>query len=140
MAKYAKVEAGKVVQINLRDTAGFVSCGDEVTVGYDYDGTNFTAPAPAAPTWGEVRNFQRELIVKHQDLIEIYEREVAHTNTNPPYSNGMDEAKYQEWLDYFQTIRASDEATYPNDPQAAWNNLLVLEQVSSQPVTVGYNA
>jgi hypothetical protein len=111
--------------------------------GAELDAYNAEVAANAAEElaikWQDVRYRQRELIVKHQDLIEIYEREVAHTGTTPPYSNGMDDTKYQEWLTYFQQIRAADEATYAT-PEEAQTALDTLELVASQPVTVGYNA
>jgi hypothetical protein len=118
-----------------------------VLTGAELDAHNAEVAALAAQeleeAWRRVREKQRAMIVKHQDLIEIYEREVAHTATTV-YSNGMSDAKYQEWLTYFQTIRVNDEATHAT-PELAFAALDEIEKLlgdggGQQPITSGYNA
>lgn len=105
-----------------------------VQQGWEFDGVNFSEPTVPPATWEQVRAKQRSMIVKHQDLIEIHEREVAHDGTlEENYTITV--AKYQEWLSYFQTIRANDEATHATPEEA----ITALDALT-EPVTPGYNA
>lgn len=123
---YVKIDENNIVvqkQPNAED--GFVSVHESIVCGMVHDGSEsfakgtFSVPANDY-TWGDVRNKQREMIVEHDDLMEIHEREVAHTDTaEADYT--ITPAKYQEFLTYFQTIRVNDEATHAsaNDAMAA---------------------
>ena len=88
---------------------------DETSDTWTYDDT--------ADRWEEVRQKQRSLIVAHEDMMQIYEREVAHTDTT---STTITEATYQAYLGYFQTIRINDEASHatPEDALAALDALI----------------
>ena len=55
MAKFAKVEGGKVTQIQPYIETGFIACGDEVICGFDHDGTNFIAPTATPPTVAKIK-------------------------------------------------------------------------------------
>lgn len=48
--RYALVEGGVVVQIDVTDRHGFVSVADSVAPGFLFDGTKFSAPPPRVPS------------------------------------------------------------------------------------------
>ena len=71
-------------------------------------------------TWDDVEALQRSMIVMHNDMMQIHEREVAHDGTvEADYT--ITPAKYQEYLSYFQVIRQNDEELHaePADAIAA---------------------
>ncbi|WP_196258555.1 hypothetical protein [Pelagibacterium limicola] len=46
MTKSAKIENGTVVQVIMGTLPGYVPCGDNVQIGWTYDGETFAAPEP----------------------------------------------------------------------------------------------
>lgn len=118
---YIKLDNNVVVQKQPNPSEGFVEAWDGVVCGMTHDGTssyleaNFTSPPIPGPSWTDVKEKQRAMIVKHDDMMTIHEREIAHTGTS---TTTIPEAKYQEFLGYFQTIRQNDEALHAT-PEAA---------------------
>lgn len=112
---YIKLDGNTVVQKQPNDEAGFVQAWDGVVCGMTHDGSgsydeaNFSSPTLPGKTWDDVRSLQRHMIVKHDDMMSIHERELAHDGTT---TTTITPAKYQEFLTYFQTIRQNDEALH----------------------------
>lgn len=46
MMKSAKVESGVVVNVAVGKAKDCIECPENVSIGWSYDGTEFTAPAP----------------------------------------------------------------------------------------------
>ncbi len=126
---YIKLVDNIVVQKQPNKDDGFIEVYDSVICGMLHDGsdnyaeTNFFSPVHAR-TWVDVKKLQRKMIVMHEDMMQIHEREVSHIGTEVDnYSMSPD--KYQEWLSYFQEIRNNDEAMHstPDKALAALNAL-----------------
>lgn len=122
-------ENNVVVDREIEDKDGYVKVHDSIICGMVHDGgssyakATFSIPAKVY-SWDEVRAKQRAMIVVHDDMMSIHEREVLHAGTDEA-NYTITPAQFQEMLDYFQVIRANDEATHstPNEAIDALNAL-----------------
>jgi len=45
----ALIENGIVINVSLGEAAGYIDCGDDVAIGWTYDGSSFSAPVVVSP-------------------------------------------------------------------------------------------
>jgi len=90
MTKWARIDNQRVVEVTDIDPAGrfhpsfvWVSCAEEVTSGYAYDGSTFTAPPPPPPTTAQDLAPGRSLAGLTAEEIAAFEELATLLNENP---------------------------------------------------------
>lgn len=71
MSKYAKTENGIVTNIIEGQADGYISCGDEVNIGWTYSNNTFSAPADVR-TYEEKRGSEYPQVTDQLDAILKY--------------------------------------------------------------------
>lgn len=110
--KYAKIEGGKVTQVQPHEGEGFVKVHGSIVCGMVHDGTDsyakksFSAPAPEL-TWNDIR-ITRDALLSRSDWTQL--------SDSPHYQDDAWVSYRQSLRDITDTFGSPDDVVWPSSP------------------------